>query len=170
MSVCMTYLTFLVIKLIMYCIVIDDIDDFSRAGGQAASVMVHEEGSCLVTLALSSTSSLKRLTRWADQSTWSSSLHRTIFYILIICNTKQHLCSIYVGLRDLPNAWLGDLPNAVLCVTGCCGRWEHCSWDQTPLDWVRVCWRSWSSMKHTSKGWKLNLLLLLPSCRQLWLR
>ncbi|XP_045134109.1 rootletin-like isoform X3 [Portunus trituberculatus] len=39
----------------------------SREGGQAASVMVHEEGSCLLNLALSATSSLKRLTRLVRQ-------------------------------------------------------------------------------------------------------
>lgn len=40
---------------------------FAGAGGQAASVMVHEEGSCLLNLALSATSSLKRLTRLMRQ-------------------------------------------------------------------------------------------------------
>ncbi|XP_063860929.1 rootletin-like isoform X1 [Scylla paramamosain] len=96
-----------------------------REGGQAASVMVHEEGSCLLNLALSATSSLKRLTRLVRQvGILQVGPETPRLAVSVLEELGQHEAH-QQGLEAKLTAAATKLQTAVAQVRGLEGQWQE---------------------------------------------
>lgn len=96
-----------------------------KEGGQAASVVVHEEGSCLLNLALSATSSLKRLSRLVRQvGTLQVGPETPRLVASVLEELGQHEAH-QQGLEAKLTAAATNLQTAVAQVRGLEGQWQE---------------------------------------------